>query len=166
MTAATGHATTAAAGREPPSAQRLGSAVLLQGPAVADVAHLVEVGLRARQARDGIAPTTRQLAVLRELRGARDDLAPSRTASRPRHRDAADGSGLARLALCPDELSTHAAAALLGVGVRQVQRLAPRLGARRQPSGALLYDRAAVLSEAATRRAPTEPSRPTERTGE
>jgi hypothetical protein len=56
----------------PPAIQKLGSAVLLEGPAVADAAYLISVGLRALQRRGGVAPMSRWLVLQRQLRAVAD----------------------------------------------------------------------------------------------
>ena len=71
-----------------PPVQRLGSAVLLQGPAVADAAYLVAVGLRALSRRDGVAPMSRWLVLQRHLKAVAD-LADTGNADLPQDHDEA-----------------------------------------------------------------------------
>ena len=54
--------------------QRLGSAVLLQGAAVADTSYLIAVSLRTLQRRDAVAPMRRWLTLRHLLKTAADSL--------------------------------------------------------------------------------------------
>jgi hypothetical protein len=129
-----------------PPVQRLGSAVLLQGPAVADTAYLVAVGLRALQRRDGVAPMRRWLTLQHLLKAAADSLTSDSG-------DAAVGS-LDDPALLPAEelINTKQAAALLGLTERHTRTLAVQLGAR-HAGRALVFDRQMVALEANRRAA-------------
>ena len=132
-----------------PPVQRLGRAVLLQGPVLLEVRHLLALGARERQRRDALAPSPglrHLLAVLSEAVAEDGAMTP------PRHGDVAAGagpgdSGVERV----EEITTDEAAAILALGRRQVQRLAPSIGSRKVPGGALAFDRGAVLAYAAQR---------------
>jgi len=121
-----------------PAVQRLGSAVLLQGPAVVDVWHLVALGVRAAR-RDGIG-----LARVDHLQAV---LAAAAAEVR-----ATSGTGQCDVAQVParatcdpsEPLSTREAADLLGLSTRQTQRMARTLDARQLRSGVYIYDRTAV----------------------
>ena len=121
-----------------PAVQRLGSAVLLQGPAVVDVWHLVALGVRAAR-RDGIG-----LARVDHLQAV---LAAAAAEVR-----ATSGTGQCDVAQVParatcnpsEPLSTREAADLLGLSPRQTQRIARTLAARQLRSGRLIFDRGAV----------------------
>jgi len=121
-----------------PAVQRLGSAVLLQGPAVVDVWHLVALGVRAAR-RDGIG-----LARVDHLQAV---LAAAAAEVR-----ATSGTGQCDVAEVParatcdpsEPLSTREAADLLGLSPRQTQRMARTLDAHQLRSGRLIFDRGAV----------------------
>jgi len=125
-------------GDQAPAVQQLGSAVLLQGPAVVDVWHLVALGVRAAQ-RDGIG-----LARVDHLQAV---LAAAAAEVR-----ATSGTGQCDVAQVParatcdpsEPLTTREAAAMLGLSTRQTQRMARTLGARQLRSGVYVYDRGAV----------------------
>ncbi len=125
-------------GNPVPAVQRLGSAVLLQGPAVVDVWHLVALGVRAAQ-RDGIG-----LARVDHLQAV---LAAAAAEVR-----ATSGTGQCDVAQVParatcdpsEPLSTREAADLLGLSPRQTQRMARTLDAHQLRSGRLIFDRGAV----------------------
>ncbi len=121
-----------------PAVQRFGRVVLLQGPAVVDVWHLVALGVRAAH-RDGIA-----LARVAHLQGVLAAAAAEvRAASECGHCDVAQVP--ARATCDPSEpLSTREAADLLGLSPRQTQRMARTLEARQLRSGRLIFDRGAV----------------------
>ena len=72
-----------------PPVHRLGSAVLLQGPAVADAAYLVAVGLRALSRRDGVAPMSRWLVLQRHLKAVADLVSDTGNADLPKDHDEA-----------------------------------------------------------------------------
>jgi len=128
-----------------PAVQRLGSAVLLQGPAVADAAYLVAVGVRTLARRDGVA-IARWLTLQRALQQV--------AAADHGH---ADVLGVVdEEALLAEELvSTKEAAHMLRLTERQVRRIAACLGGR-HAGRALVFDRSAVQAEAARRRAADE----------
>jgi len=121
-----------------PAVQQLGSAVLLQGPAVVDVWRLVALGVRAAH-RDGIG-----LARVDHLQAVLAAAAAEvRATSEPGQRDVAQ---VPTRATCdPSEpLTTREVAAMLGLSPRQTQRMARTLDARRLRSGRLIFDRGAV----------------------
>lgn len=123
-----------------PAVQTLGSAVLLQGPALQDAAFLVAVGVRALSNRDGVAPMPRWLTLQAQLKRASDLVADDGTAELP------EAQHLPRLA--EDQLiSTREAADMLKISERQVRNLAADLGARRA-GRALVFDRELVQLEA------------------
>jgi len=125
-------------GDQAPAVQQLGNAVLLQGPAVVDVWHLVALGVRAAH-RDGIglARVDHLQAVLAaaaaEVRATSEagqcDVAqePTRALSDP-----------------SEPLTTGEVATMLGLSPRQTQRMARTLDARQLRSGVYVYDRGAV----------------------
>jgi len=137
-----------------PPLQLLGGAVLIQGaPALLEVQHLLALGARERQRRDALPPSPRVrllLALLAEAAAADEAASPAR------HRDVA-GSAVSTDSVAEkvEGISTGEAAELLSLGRRQVQRLAPSIGARKVPGGALVYDRGAVSAYAAARRQET-----------
>ena len=126
----------------PPAIQKLGSAVLLQGPAVADTAYLISVGLRALQRRDGVAPMSRWLVLQRQLRAVAD-LADTGNAELPQDHDEAS-LGL------EDLISTAEAAEMLKVTEPQMRNLVSQFGGRRA-GRAWVFDRALVELEAKRR---------------
>jgi len=125
-------------GDQAPAVQQLGSAVLLQGPAVVDVWRLVALGVRAAH-RDGIG-----LARVDHLQAV---LAAAAAEVR-----ATSGTGQCDVAQVParatcdpsEPLSTREAANLLGLSPRQTQRMARTLDAHQLRSGRLIFDRGAV----------------------
>lgn len=129
-----------------PPVQRLGTAVLLQGGAVLDVLALADRGIRLTTRVDGINPPARVLELLDVLRQAAADLRDG-TAQR---RQAA----VAELADRTDStawIGSEEAAELLGLSVRQVQRLASSLEAVRGPGRVWLFDPLTVEAYAADR---------------
>jgi hypothetical protein len=140
--------------------QTLGSAVLLQGPAVADAAYLVAVALRTLAGRDGVAPMPRWLTLQAQLKRASDLVADDGSEEVPeaRHmppltedqlintREAADMPPLTEDQL----INTREAADMLKITERQVRNLAADLGARRA-GRALVFSRELVRLEASRR---------------
>lgn len=127
-----------------PDVQVLGNHVLLGGAALYRLAVLADAGLRARAANGTRDPQSahdlvRTLARAASAveRTAREALATQLASAEERADD--------------DRLMTSAeVASALGIGVRQVARLADRLGARkvsRSPNAPLLYDRDLVVAE-------------------
>ncbi|MDF3309883.1 helix-turn-helix domain-containing protein [Rhodococcus sp. T2V] len=123
-----------------PAVQKLGNALLLQGPAIADAYWLVSTGIRAAE-RNGhaVRPDVYRLqALLGECH--RDAL------SALRHHDVApppdDESSDVEL------ISTREAAEVLNVSPRHVQRIAASLDGRRT-AGRWIFDRAVVEAYAA-----------------
>jgi hypothetical protein len=144
-----------------PAAQRLGSAVLLQGSALYEVRYVLTVGARERARRDGVpvsAGVREVLARINEAIVEEQMSAGGHTKGQVRrlrgHADLADGSDGAEWHM-PDSfraISSEEVAERLGIGSRQVRRLASSLGAHRAPSGAWMYDPVAVDTYAALRR--------------
>jgi len=125
--------------RQAPAVQLVGErAVLLQGLAVLDTYYLLAMGLRAVRSKGGTpAPRLDTLQAL--LRTA---ATAERDASQAGHDDVApevQGAGSPQA----DEVSTTEAADLLGIGRRQVQRLAHDLDGRKI-GGVWLFDRRAI----------------------
>jgi len=121
-----------------PAVQRFGSVVLLQGPAVLDVWHLVALGVRAAH-RDGIG-----LARVDHLQAVLAAAAAEvRATSECGHGDVAQLPAGA-LSDPSEPLTTGEVATMLGLSPRQTQRMARTLDARRLRSGRLLFDRGAV----------------------
>lgn len=125
-----------------PSVQRLGNAVLLQGVAIHDAAYLIKLGLRVSSGRDGVHPSDRWLRLYRELQSATSDTRNGAASSMP----SAPDFPVEDL----DLITTREAAMLLRLSLRQVQNLAPSLGARRV-GRQLLLDRDLVTTEASRR---------------
>ena len=128
-----------------PPVHRLGSAVLLQGPAVADAAYLVAVGLRALSRRDGVAPMSRWLVLQRHLKAVADLVSDTGNADLPQDHDEAP--------LELEDLISTEAASMLGLTERQMRNLASQLGGRRAGRRAWVFDRALVELEASRRAA-------------
>jgi len=125
----------------PPQVQRLGKALLIQGPAIALTAHLLQVGAERVRDRNGtVLPGTEQL-----VREAREAAGMSgerhRVMVNPPDREELTSEGV---------IDAREAAEMLGLGVRQVQRLAASLGAQRV-GRTFVYDRGAVTAYAAHR---------------
>ena len=132
-----------------PAVQRLGAAVLLQGPALAEVAYLASLGLRHRAAVDGAPPSVRQRQLLRILA----DAAEASLALPPTpggHADLAAGPDLEE-SMFVGMVGTAEAASVLGVSPRHVRRLARSLDGRRV-KGAWTFDRHAVVAYATQRK--------------
>lgn len=130
-----------------PAVQRLGSAVLLQGPAVHDLAYLVGLGLRYRSTVDGTAPAQHHLQLLSLLA----DMAEATLTPDVREQGTSDvRSEVGSSDLKVKRVDTAAAARLLGITTRQTRRLASHLGGRRV-KGNWSFDRAAVVAEAQRR---------------
>lgn len=135
-----------ASGQPVPAVQTFGCALVLTGLAVLDVRALVALGVR-QAARDGVTAPPR----LAQLQRALDTVAAEvRVKSLPGHHDAT-------LRLCQpdstrsDRLGTQEVAEMLGLTQRQVQRLAPQLGAEQLANRTYLFDRVAVEAHAAAR---------------
>ncbi len=125
-------------GNPVPAVQRLGSAVLLQGPAVVDVWHLVALGVRAAH-RDGIG-----LARVDHLQAVLAAAAAEvRATSEPGQRHVAQ-LPVGALSDPSEPLGSKEVAAMLGVSPRQAQRMQAQLGARKLRSRVLIFDRGAV----------------------
>lgn len=128
----------------PPSVQRLGAAVLLQGAAVPALARLAARGLRDRE-RDGLPASGALTALVRTLDEAADAqaaMSPDGPAGRPPVAVSASS------VLPRDTLGSAEAAALLGVTPRQARRLTNDLGGWFD-RGRLRFDRDAVTEYAA-----------------
>ncbi len=129
-----------------PGVQTLSDAVVLQGPVVAEVAYLVNLGLRHRANLDGTAPSVRQRALLRML----TDTAEAVLAV-PDARGHADTIATPHLGeFGVGEISTAEAANVLGVSPRHVRRLARSLDGRRV-KGTWLFDKHALVAYRALR---------------
>jgi len=125
-----------------PAVQRLGSAVLLQGQAVLAAQGLIAIGVRETTRRDGISPSPGLQALLRVLSEValdiRSESAPGRPQTVPIVADAASST-------VQDELTTNEVATMLGIGARQVRRLAPGLGGH-LVRGSWIFPRSAIDS--------------------
>jgi hypothetical protein len=133
--------------------QPLGVAVLLQGAALAEIRHLALMGARDRQRRDGVPPSLTLRHALQVMTAAVNVAAATssvQVSEDTRHGDIAQGPKPAQLGMDGNAMSTREVAVLLGVGTRQVQRLASLIGFRRV-NGALVFDRHAVNDFAAQR---------------
>jgi hypothetical protein len=135
-----------------PDVYPLGDALLLQGPAVADAAYLVGLGLRYRKHIDGAQPTVHHRRLLAALTDAAMSAAP-RLRGNPQP---GQGHGDVPASADPSQsdvewVATSAAADLLGLTSRQVRRLTEELGARRI-KGAWFFNLAAVTAEAHRRK--------------
>lgn len=128
-----------------PAVQRLSDAVILQGPALHDVAYLVGLGIRYRAQVDGSAPAEhhrRLLALLSDV---------SVSVSADGHADVrSEGAPAVWLPGDGGSVHTDTAARMLNLTPRQVRRLADQLGGRRH-GRTWMFDRAAVSAEAARR---------------
>jgi hypothetical protein len=70
-----------------PLVQRLGSSVLIQGPAVADAACLISVGLRTLSVVTGVAPMSCWLVLQRHVKAVADLFADTGNAELPQDHD-------------------------------------------------------------------------------
>lgn len=129
-----------------------GSAVLLQRLAVLDAYYLVSSALRAAR-RGSTPPPDRMLALQRALATAAEQV---RETSPTGHDDVACPSTGAQ-SESTEDIGTEAAATLLGLGRRQVQRLAGDLDGRRV-GRSWVFDRRAVESYAHARTTSGEPA--------
>jgi hypothetical protein len=120
-----------------PPVQQYGHAVLIQGPALTELAYLATLGARVRKNRDGIAPSRATRALLEALADA-GQVIPY---------DAAPAIDPAALV---DPVDTAGAAEILSVSTRRVQQLADDIGCHRH-GRALAFDRGAVLAYHAQR---------------
>jgi len=128
-----------------PAVQKLGSAILLQGPAVVDAWHLVALRIRAAK-RDGIG-----LARVDHLQAVLAAAAAEvRATSEPGQRDVAHQASQA-VSDPSEPLTTQEVAAMINLSPRQTQRMASVLGARKLRCGRLLFDRGAVAGYLANR---------------
>lgn len=99
---------------------RAGSAVILTGPAAESALQAVLIAVRARRA-NGLPPAPAYRVLAAALHAAR---------SADGHTDAPEPHGAQDFPLEPT-IPAHEAAQRLGVGARQIRRLAPRLGGRK-----------------------------------
>ena len=127
-----------------PAVQRLGAAVLLQGPALAETAYLLHLGIRYRANIDGAVASDRQRALLRVL----TDTAEATLACG--HADTHPPPGVAG-SLTVGEIGTAEVARVLGITPRHARRLASDLDGR-QVKGTWLFDRHAVVAYATQRK--------------
>lgn len=143
----------------PPSVQRMGSAVVLQGTALLEVRALLALGVRERDRRDAVPPSQGIRLVLALLTEA---LAEAELLSPPRQRDACSADGLRQsdvdqyvdwsdLQGQRRRIGSREAAVMLRNSQRTVQRAASSLGGRRGPDGRLSFDADVVLEYAADR---------------
>lgn len=130
-----------------PAVQRFGDAVLLQGPAVAETAYLVNLGLRWRSTVDGAAPSAHHRRLLELLNDAAEaTISPGVLEDRTSDvREVPDESSLGVV------IGSVAAARLLDLSPRHVTRLADHFSGQRR-GGRWVFSRAAVLAEAARRK--------------
>lgn len=132
-----------------PAIQRLGSGLIIQGPAVGDLAYLVELGLRYRAGANGAAPSVEHRRLLAVLRETADIAFTPDNASRGRRTSAKPAD--------PEQLNAEGwvgsmtAAQLLNIGPRQVRRIAHELGGIRT-HGKWSFSRSAVISAALRRK--------------
>jgi hypothetical protein len=131
-----------------PPVQRLGNAVLLQGPAILDAHYLVALGIRETARRDGIRASPRLQRIAEALASAAADI---RDASGIGHEDVPDSTDLENSNPL-DRISTFEAASILGIGARHTCRLAGVIGGRKGPGNAYTFDRAAVEAHAHRRK--------------
>jgi hypothetical protein len=125
--------------------------VLLQGPAVADLAYLATLGLRYRARTDGLPATVHHRRLLALLTAAAVDLAAM--SGRDGHADGHQAPDLPTSEVGEVVMRSEAVARALGITARQVRRMAEELGGRRI-GRVWEYDRTAVLA-AVTRRQET-----------
>lgn len=135
-------ATDASTGR-PPDVQDLGRAVLIQGPALVELAGLIRRGLRDR-ARDGYRPTTRAATILTAVDRAASRMSPAGREDVPADVDPEQWTS-------DNRITTAEAARILGLSARQVRRKRDEL-AGSYIGGALLFDQATVAAHAAQRK--------------
>lgn len=129
-----------------PNVQRLGSAVIVQGPAVAALAFLAARGARECARTDGqtLGGMTGQL--LEALTRAADEWRRTTPPGRGEYPPAPVTQPLSMA----DQIGTAEAARILGVSPRRARQLRADLDGR-LVGGALVFDRAAVDIYAATR---------------
>jgi hypothetical protein len=118
------------------------TALLVQGAAVLDLHYLVRLGLRARNAVDGSAPSVHHLRLLQAL----TDIAGTHVRS-PGRADVREVPDLSESEML---MGTGEAADRLGITSRSIRRLAPELGGQKV-KGAWRLD-AALVDAAALRR--------------
>ncbi len=146
-----------------PATLRLGSSVLVSGAILREALYVLALGCRERDRRDGLPPSSRlrylmsvlaEAAAEDELMSRSSDVQSARSPAVSRHGDmecGLDSPDFEVSVMRCHELTSREAAAVLGVGQRQVQRLASLLGGRRAPSGRLLFDTLAVQAYATRR---------------
>ena len=125
---------------EVPPVQRLGDAVLIQGRALPTLTHLALLGARERARRGGVEPGG----------AVREWLQLLADASHARHDGVVADDESAESALL-EPIGAKEAATMLGIGVRQAQRIARSIGGRRCPGGAWEFERGAVVAYIAGR---------------
>lgn len=128
-----------------PPLQRLGDAVLLQGPALLQCRALVFKAVRDSSKRDGIVPSANTRDLLQALDEAASAYRACRQMSPIRHDDMPFQPNVKESDTELVGIGTATVANILGVTVRQAQRLAGRLGAQKTLSGSLSFDRVTVL---------------------
>ncbi len=122
-------------------------AVLVQGPALADLAYLTGLGIRYRSRTDGVAPSPSHRRLLSALNAAAEATLAAADVRNTGHVDVREAAGPAQLAV---GTGTEGAARLLEVTPRHVRRLAEELGGHRV-GRTWRFDRAAILAAAARR---------------
>lgn len=126
-----------------PPIQRLGDAVLLQGPILAELRWVLGVGINVVTRRDAVVPAS-MIALRAELNRA---IADRGDAATPQSADPESSV----LEHDSDGISTVEAAAILGLQPRQVRHIHERLGGRRVGS-TWVFDVEAVEAEVQRRR--------------
>lgn len=128
----------------------LGDVVQLEGPALRATAHLVALGASTIGKTEERTRTRHEFALMRVLSAAAEASAP---VSPPRHDDVADPLDRAASPGPAVRVGSGQAAAVLGVSVKTVQRMAVVLGGVRRPGRAWAFDPDAVAAVAVIRRA-------------
>lgn len=126
-----------------PPLQRLGAAVLLQGPVLQQCRALVTKAVREASRRDGIPPSP----MTRDLLQALSEACEMQPMSLARQGDTENSRPLEEYEV-ELGIGSQEASDLLGVSRRQIQRLADagKLESRRSTNGALVFDRAEVVT--------------------
>jgi hypothetical protein len=115
-----------------PEVQQLGSSVLLSGLALHDARRLIVRGI-TEATRDGIAPHPRLRYLLTAIESAMSAVGHCDVAVDLMPQDSPQSS-----------IGTTAAATILGLSPRQVQRIGSSLEGRRTPSRTWIFDKATV----------------------
>lgn len=128
-----------------PGIHRSGDVVLLQGPALVQCRALVFKAVRDSSRCDGISPSPTTRDLLQALDEAMTELRKNGSMSLERHEQALATPIVKDSDIEQIWISTATAATILGVSVRQAQRLAEVLGAKRFFGRSLSFDRATVM---------------------